>query len=525
MFATLYPYRLYIVAAGGAFLASLLLTPVVRWLAYKLELVDRPDNHRKLHAKNTALGGGVAILLAFLAASLFIVVLSPSQRAILGADTRFVIGVVVASLFIVGLGLADDRWKLRGRQKLVGQAIAASMLVAAGLWIQHVEVLGWELDLGVFAIPFTLFWLLGAINSLNLIDGMDGLATSVGLVVSLAIAAMAAILGHRTEAFLALIMAGSLAGFLIYNSPPASVFLGDAGSMLIGLILGALAIRSSIKGPATIALAAPAAIWAIPILDVLMAILRRKLTGRSIYTTDRGHLHHNLQHVGLSGTMTVCLIGALCLLTSLGAVISVAIRQEWVAYASVVATFGILVVTGLFGRHEVLLLLRRTRQFSTSLVRPLGSPQSIGHQFEARLQGNGEWDELWNTLVDFAHRFELASVQLNVHLPALGEDYHATWQRREQPDEAQLWHSDIPLMAHNTNVGRIKLTGSCNNGSVCTWMSDLVAGLKPFETQMLELIEQSVAESAAAKRNGKRSRAESANRSGRRAVKAAPKPS
>jgi len=523
MYAILHPYRLFIFTASMALVASLLLTPLVRWMARRLDLVDRPDNFRKLHARNTALGGGVAVLLAFLSAGCLVVALSNSQRAILSADLRFVIGVVVASLFIVGLGLIDDRWKIRGRQKLAGQAIAASLLVFAGLWIQRVELFGREFDLGIGALPFTLFWLLGAINALNLIDGMDGLATSVGLVVSLAIAAMAALLGHRTEAFLALAMAGALAGFLFYNSPPASIFLGDAGSMLIGLILGALAIRCSLKGPATIALAAPAAIWAIPIIDVSMAILRRKLTGRSIYTTDRGHLHHSLERIGLSGSMTVCLVGILCLMTSMGAVISVALRQEWLAYAAVGVTFALLVLTGVFGRHEVLLLFRRTRQFSTSFV-PSGhhNPEG-GQRFEARLQGTAEWEELWQTLVHFAHRFDLCSIQLNVQLPALGEEYHAAWQRREQPEEAEVWHSDIPLMAHNSTIGRVKLTGSCNNGSVCTWMGDLIAGLKPFETQMLELIEQSIADSAAAAGNGKPKRSQSAKRSGKHTAKAVPK--
>src|SRR5439155_8367461 len=140
--------------------------------------------------------------------------------------------------------------------------------------------------------------LLGAINSLNLIDGMDGLLGSVGLILSLALAVMAALAGHWGAAAVAVALAGALLGFLPFNLPPASVFLGDSGSMLVGLVLGTLAIQSSLKAPATIALATPVALLILPIFDTTVAILLRTMTGRSLYTTDRGHLLHRLLRFG-----------------------------------------------------------------------------------------------------------------------------------------------------------------------------------------------------------------------------------
>src|SRR5439155_5894298 len=122
------------------------------------------------------------------------------------------------------------------------------------------RIFDWHVELGLLAVPFTLFWLLGAINSLNLIDGMDGLLSSVGLIVTLAMAAMAVLGEQWMAACVAVALAGALLGFLRYNFPPASIFLGDSGSMLIGLVIGALAIRSSLKSPATVALAAPVAV-------------------------------------------------------------------------------------------------------------------------------------------------------------------------------------------------------------------------------------------------------------------------
>jgi UDP-GlcNAc:undecaprenyl-phosphate GlcNAc-1-phosphate transferase len=258
--------------------------------------------------------------------------------------------------------------------------------------------------------------------------------------------------------------------------------------MLIGLLLGALAIRSSLKGPTTVALAAPAAIWAIPIFDVLMAILRRKLTGRSIYETDRGHLHHSLMKRGFSGRKTVAFIGLLCSLTALGATVSVAMNNELMAYVATIAVLALLIVTGFFGHRESLLLCQRVKHFAVSLIPLRGKRSPAAGQLQTRLEGTRRWDELWDMLTAFAQRFDLSAVQLNVNSPAIGEGFHASWQRKHRPDDSQLWQSDIPLIAGNITVGRLKIMGACAEGSVCTWMGDLIAGLKPFECQMLELL-------------------------------------
>src|SRR5262249_13889999 len=150
----------------------------------------------------------------------------------------------------------------------------------------------------------------------------------------LALGAMAALQGQWAAAAVAAILAGALLGFLFYNFPPASVFLGDCGSMLIGLAVGVLAIRSSLKAPATVALAAPTALLILPIFDTTAAILRRKLTGRSLYTTDRGHLHHCLLRSGLSNRRALLAVAGLCLVTAVGALASLAWNNEALALLS-----------------------------------------------------------------------------------------------------------------------------------------------------------------------------------------------
>jgi len=473
-----------------ACLSGAVLTPAVRWIALRTGLVDHPDGRRKLHARPIALGGGVAVFVATVLSVACGVALFPSLQKSIGQDNlSFLFGLLASSSMIVVIGLVDDRYHLRGRQKLLGQIAATSILVASGLVVKEVQVFDWKIELGLLSIPFTMFWLLGAINALNLIDGLDGLAGGVGMILSLAISAMAWMTLHESDSLIALALCGALFGFLLYNLPPASIYLGDAGSMLIGLLLGALAMRSSFKLPATVALMAPTVIWSIPILDVGMAILRRKLTGRSIYETDRGHLHHCLLRRGFSGRTTLFSIGLFCIVTSIGALVSIARQNEWLAAVSAVAVFLTLVATRLFGYAECLLLGERLKAiFSSILPIPSWKPGNTASPVHARLTGTRDWEDLWETLTEYADRFDLTSVQLNVNLPALNEEYHVNWNRRERGPERQQWATDIPLIAGGITVGRLKITGRSEDGSICSWMGELIAGLKPFEEQMLVLL-------------------------------------
>ena len=489
-----------------ALLSSLVLTPLVRRWALRWGIVDRPDEHRKLHESAVALAGGLAVIGGFGLALLVAYAWSPNWRGRFTASSPFLVGLLVATAVIAAVGLLDDRFQLRGRQKLLGQIVAALMLVSSGLVIEGFSVFGWQVQLGLLALPFTLFWLVGATNALNLIDGVDGLATSVGIVLCFGLAVMAMLTGHGTEAVLAMAIAGSLVGFLVYNVSPASIFLGDAGSMFIGLAVGALAIRSSLKGPATIALVAPTALLAIPVLDVSVAIVRRKLMGRSLASADRGHLHHRLMESGLGTPGTVLVIVLLCAVTGVGAIVSEWLDNDLLAIVAVATVVLLLGLSRLFGHHEFLLLLRRVKHIVLSLLPTYGRGGMRRGEVQDRLEGSGQWEELWKTLVEFAEQFDLSSIELHVHLPAMREEYRATWRRTSPPQKTDLWTSDIPLLTDKLAVGRLRVTGRCRYGSVCLWMSDLIAGLKPFEDQMLDLISEATEQGAESREQGAESR-------------------
>jgi UDP-GlcNAc:undecaprenyl-phosphate GlcNAc-1-phosphate transferase len=376
-------------------------------------------------------------------------------------------GLFLASAVIAIVGVIDDRRGLRGRHKLIGQLVAVVIVMSFGLQVRSIGLFGSHIDLGSLAPFFTAFWLLGAINSLNLIDGMDGLLGSVGIIVTLSMAIMAFLIGPSgwLAACVAAALAGALLGFLCFNFPPAAIFMGDCGSMLVGLVIGVLAIESSLKGPATVALAGPLALLVIPIFDTSAAIVRRKLTGRSIYTTDRGHLHHVLQRSGMSNRLVLLLVVGLCLLASGGALLTLALNNELFALLSAGAVVGILVISRLFGHAEFLLI--KERLLAVAVALRYGHQVGRVHQLEVRLQGSADWNELWRDLTTFAEQLNLKTVCLDVNAPAIHEGYHARWDRLQGGDDpAAFWRAEIPLHAHGHVVGRLEVIAQRDHETV-----------------------------------------------------------
>jgi UDP-GlcNAc:undecaprenyl-phosphate GlcNAc-1-phosphate transferase len=441
----------------AALCCSLVFTRVALEFGRRVGLVDRPDGRRKIHARVVPLVGGIAVF----ASTVLILAVSATipgpVAAAVQAQARELLGLLLGSAVICAVGVLDDYRLLRGRHKLFGQVVAVGLVLSAGGPIEAVTLFGWDVSLGWLSVPFTVFWLLGAINSLNLLDGMDGLLGTVGTILCLAFAVMAALYGHFVYACVAVALAGSLVGFLRYNYPPARVFLGDAGSMLVGLVVGVLGIRCCLKGPATVALAAPAALLVLPIFDTAAAVIRRKLTGRSIFSTDRGHLHHCLQRGGLSRPRILLLVSGLCMLAVFGALGSVAYRNESLALLSTIAVVLTLVVSGLFGCAEVVLIAKSLRGVFDSVLGPAGS----GRELEVRLQGSARWGELWKRLSVRAKGLKLRSISLDVNSPAHHEGYHARWCRPSAAtgEEPNCWSAVILLSARGQTIGQLAVSG------------------------------------------------------------------
>lgn len=473
-----------------AFVASAVAAPLFGRLAVRFGVVDAPDGHRKLHLEAVPLTGGPTLVASGLIAVCVTLLVFPNTLSSTAHDVKFLLGLLAAGSCLVVVGIIDDRVGVRGRQKLAAQIVAATMMLPTGIVIREATILGIHVSFGDLAPLITVIVLVGSINALNLIDGVDGLASTTGIVLSLSIAAVTWIYGARPDGLMiSLVLAGSLTGFLIYNFPPAKMFLGDSGSMLIGLVLGSVALKCSIKQYAVPALLMPTAIWAIPLFDVSMAIVRRKLTGRSIYETDRGHLHHCLQRKGVSGAWLLVIMAALCGLTGAAAIAASLLKNDMIAVIGIATALSLLILTRSFGHTEMLLLTTRLRRLTGSMLRRAPPVQTVMHDEKIRLNGDHNWEHLWNTLTEFAARFEMDSVQLMVHLPQIDEEYHASWKRSSVTEQHQAWRSEIPLMVQGMRVGHIRVVGAVGEGSICKWMSELIGGLEAFEAELLLLIE------------------------------------
>ena len=296
-----------LVAFAVAAAATLLLTPFIRSAAVDADLLDQPGG-RKIHVRAIPRLGGAAMVAAF---GVAVVV----GLLVAGAVAPRPAGVLLPALVGIGMvalvGLVDDVRDLSPLAKLVGQLAAAIAVVALGLSFRDLATPWGSVSLGVLGPIITVGWLVAVANAVNLIDGLDGLAGGVALATLVAFAAIAAMLGATVVLLLCAAGAGAVLAFLAYNRPPASIIMGDAGSMFLGMLLATSAVALVEARPAHIAL--PTAILAlgVPLADMAWAILRRLAAGRSIFAADSSHIHHQLMARGLGrGQVTVLLVAA-----------------------------------------------------------------------------------------------------------------------------------------------------------------------------------------------------------------------
>lgn len=292
-----------------AFLVSLLTTPFVRDAFARRGLVDLPDGGRKFHAHAVPRAGGIPIALSYVTAFLILLLLPGSGGALLERHLPMVAKLLPSASLVLATGLLDDLYGLRPWQKIAGQAAAAGLAVAGGLQISKLG--GFALGDGLGAL-FTVLWLVACSNAFNLIDGLDGLASGMGLFSTLTIFLAALLHGDHALALATLPLAGSLLGFLRYNFNPASVFLGDSGSLLIGFLLGCYGVIWSQKSATMLGMTAPLMALAIPLLDASLSIVRRWLRGQPIFAGDRNHIHHRLLEKGFTHRRVVMLLYAVC---------------------------------------------------------------------------------------------------------------------------------------------------------------------------------------------------------------------
>lgn len=318
----------FICVAAASLITTYLCVPLAKRLAYKVNAIDYPSK-RRINTKPVARLGGLAVFAGLCAALIVeiagiklldwppILIPHPSM------DINYPM-LGLSFLIIVGTGTIDDIYSLSPKKKLAGQVLAACIAAAGGLLIGRVVnpfVPGTEIELGLLAYPITIVYLVAFTNIINLIDGLDGLATGISGIASLSMFSFA-VLSHRGDAAaLAISLFGACLAFLRYNFHPATIFLGDSGSLLLGFGLGTISLLNVSRTAALTSLIIPLIVAGVPIIDTLSAIVRRKRAHVSIGQADKGHIHHRLIQEGFDQRQAVLLIYAWCFILSLGAVV------------------------------------------------------------------------------------------------------------------------------------------------------------------------------------------------------------
>ena len=298
----------------GTFLSSLLLsfvfTKVVRDLAVRKRWLSAPAGHRHLHNEALPRLGGVAIVFSFLIATAMALVVDKFR---IHSATSFSLAplatILPPAILIFLLGIYDDRRDASPLLKFSVQAVAGVMLFAGGLRIFALPVLfGTHRFSSVTGLVLTIVWVIAITNAFNLIDGLDGLAAGSALFSTLVVFVVALLGNMSLISLVALALAGAIVGFLRYNFNPATIFLGDCGSLFIGFMLSALALHGSQKTPTIVAVAIPMVSFGLPILETSLSVLRRLISGRPVFTADREHIHHKLLQRGMSHRQVVIVL-------------------------------------------------------------------------------------------------------------------------------------------------------------------------------------------------------------------------
>ncbi len=419
--------KTYLSVYLGSALLAVLVTPLVIWLARRLEVADHPSV-RTVHKKPVPRIGGVPIFISMM--SLVVPVLFLSN--VIGNRFRDILPQVIvllaAATFIFLMGLFDDIKGLRARFKLLAQLAAAIVICAAGIRIDSVRIADWLiLDFGWFSWPLTIFWIVGVTNAVNIIDGLDGLAAGISAITCGVIAVLAVHFGQPVMAVLMLAILGSLTGFLFFNFNPARIFMGDSGSMFLGFILASSSVMCAAKSQALVGLALPVVALGIPIFDTLFSMLRRFLERRSIFAPDRSHFHHRLLDLGLKQRHVVIVMYIVTLLFAGLGMFMMATRDinTIVVFACILLLLVLVFrIVGSVRLRETIAGLRE----KYAVTRQMNEEIRCFEVAQLHFRRAATFDDWWQALCLAADKMDFMSIKL----PLTGSDKTPrvlTWQR------------------------------------------------------------------------------------------------
>ncbi len=419
-----------------AFFLCFVLTPLCRMAAIRVGLLDQPDEKRKLHKVPVPRVGGAAIMLSYAAALFLVIKLTPTSGQIHIQHRELLRVMLPAALLVFLVGFVDDLFNIKPWQKLGGQVAAAAL--AIGLGAHYAPGM---LTLGVGSMPFwlnaslTLIWLIACMNAMNLIDGLDGLAAGVGLLATVSTLLVGLFTGNSGLVLATMPLVGALLAFLCYNFAPASIYLGDCGSLTIGFMLGAFSLVWSHHGHNVFSIAAPLMVLALPLLDSALAIGRRYLRNTPIFGGDRGHIHHMIMARGFKTRHATLILYAVCAVAA-----SLALLQSLGSRflrGAILVVFVLLVIAGLQYLRYVEFSAALRALFRQNLVRSMREEIYL-EDLERTFSTFRTMDETWSALIRICEGLHFSSIELYL------QEEHLQYCSSEEKLECD-WSLTIPL--------------------------------------------------------------------------------
>jgi UDP-GlcNAc:undecaprenyl-phosphate GlcNAc-1-phosphate transferase len=475
--------RTYLALFVLAVLFTLLLTPMVRalgrrWRAYgkAQDGRDRPQIPRL---------GGLAIFLAALAVWGALLLIPNDVRARFLLEWRALLTVLVPGMLVLLAGVYDDLVGATPRQKLLVEALAAGLVWWWGFRITHLPILGYHFNSLLLSLALTVFWIVAVTNSLNLIDGLDGLASGIAFFVTLSVFAVSLIQLNHFVCILAITLAGALLGFLRFNFAPASIFLGDSGSLFLGFVLASLAIHTSQKSSTLIAIVVPFVAFGLPLMDTSLSVVRRFLGGRPLFQADHDHIHHRLLQsrltlrvavLGLYGMAALFSLGSLVILQSIGSLVALvavlAGASAWFLMANV--------------RYEELSELNVYVARAVKSQGAVMANQILIRKASKQLEEAESLERSWAILTGTLEALDFDGVACRLSVwpygptPSLPE-----WSRFGEESSEDRWQVSIPLRAGGKILGELCLYRELAKGRLLFQFSSLLDTLMPpFEKQL-----------------------------------------
>ncbi|WP_277219288.1 glycosyltransferase family 4 protein [Peptoniphilus vaginalis] len=291
----------FVIPFLAAFILTFIQMPFTIKFAKKKGFLDVPKDERRVHKKPIPVGGGIAMVISV---SILMIYYLPINKNLMMT--------LIASLIIAISGLYDDKEGLSPKLKFLFQILAAVILILGGMKIEFFtnpfDSHDALLILNILSIPVTIFWVCGITNTINLIDGLDGLASGVSMICAISMFFITYKMGRYDVSLVCVLVAGACLGFLPFNFNPAKIFMGDTGALYLGFMLSYISISGFLKQAAILMIFVPVLILGVPVFDTAFAMVRRKLSGKSMVEADKGHLHHRLLRMGLNQRQTVVIL-------------------------------------------------------------------------------------------------------------------------------------------------------------------------------------------------------------------------